>query len=138
MPRRACARSARSITVSDDLRRSRWSRRELLGAALALPLLRARPPTGRAPAAQDKIVASARGFVVGSANADLSAVTLTRDWIGEICRSRVTNRGAQPVAVKEVVLFDVTLDLPPATALYGESFQMLSQTGGTLGAPRDL
>ena len=27
--------------------------------------------------------------------------------------------------------------MPPATRLYGEGFQMLTQTGGTLGAPLD-
>ena len=40
--------------------------------------------------------------------------------------------------IKEVVLVDVELALPPATALYGEGFQMLTQTGGTLGAPADF
>jgi alpha-galactosidase len=75
---------------------------------------------------------------VGAAGADVSRVALAREWSGEYCRSRVTNRGVQPVSVAEIVLFDVTLDLPPATALYGESFQMLSQSGGTLGAPSDL
>ena len=40
--------------------------------------------------------------------------------------------------VKEVALFRVAHDLPDATALYGESFQMLSQTAGTLGQPVDL
>jgi alpha-galactosidase len=40
--------------------------------------------------------------------------------------------------VKEVVLFDLALPLPQETAFYGEGFQMLSQTGGTLGNPVDL
>ena len=31
------------------------------------------------------------------------------------------------------MLFDVALAMPAETALYGEGFQMLSQTGGTLG-----
>jgi len=65
-------------------------------------------------------------------------VALAREWTGDICRSRVTNRGTAAVAIKEVVLFDLVLDLPPSTPLYGESFQMLSQSGGTLGAPKDL
>jgi alpha-galactosidase len=42
------------------------------------------------------------------------------------------------VAVKEVVLFDLALPLSPETRLYGEGFQMLTQTGGTLGKPIDL
>ena len=36
------------------------------------------------------------------------------------------------------MLFDVSHSLPPQTGLYGEGFQMLSQTGGTLGEPKDL
>jgi alpha-galactosidase len=42
------------------------------------------------------------------------------------------------VRLSEVVLFDVPHQLPPATTFYGEGFQMLSQTGGTLGAATDL
>lgn len=40
--------------------------------------------------------------------------------------------------MKEVVLFDLDLKLPATTHLYGEGFQMLTQTGGTLGQPSDL
>ena len=35
------------------------------------------------------------------------------------------------------MLFDLELAMPSDTALYGEGFQMLTQTGGTLGAPAD-
>ena len=48
------------------------------------------------------------------------------------------NEGREPVRLKEVVLFDINLSLPPATRLYAEGFQMLSQNGGTLGEPADL
>ena len=65
-------------------------------------------------------------------------VKLHREWNRSTCRSRVRNAGRRPVALKEVVLFDVSHDLPGATGLYGEGFQMLSQTGGTLGQPLDL
>ena len=40
--------------------------------------------------------------------------------------------------IKEVVLFDLHPELPSTTRLYGEGFQMLSQTGGTLSQPQDL
>ena len=40
--------------------------------------------------------------------------------------------------IKHIVLFDVAHSLPRDTALYGEGFQMLTQTGGTLGQPLDL
>jgi hypothetical protein len=40
---------------------------------------------------------------------------------------RVVNKSGAPVRVKEVVLFDVDVKLPPETGLYGEGFQMLTQ-----------
>jgi len=55
-----------------------------------------------------------------------------------ICHSQITNQGREPVKIKEVVLFDLNLPFPSSTRLYGEGFQMLSQTGGTLGQPTDL
>jgi alpha-galactosidase len=63
---------------------------------------------------------------------------LERRKDGNLWRFTLRNTGSAPVAVKEVVLFSLKLDLPPETHLYGESFQMLSQTGGTLGSPVDL
>ena len=65
-------------------------------------------------------------------------VTLSRHWEGDFCVPKVTNRGKQAVRIKEVVLYSVRHDLPADTKLYGESFQMLSQTAGTLGKPADL
>ena len=53
-------------------------------------------------------------------------------------RARLRNEGAEPVSVKEVVLCSTRHELPPETSYYGEGFQMLSQTAGTLGAPRDV
>jgi alpha-galactosidase len=63
---------------------------------------------------------------------------LTRNWSGNLCRSRLTNAGPAPVRAQQIVLFDISHTLPPETRLYGESFQMLSQTTGTLGEPKDL
>ena len=47
------------------------------------------------------------------------------------------NRSSSAVAIKEIVLLDVELAMPSSTALYGEGFQMLTQTGGTLAEPLD-
>jgi alpha-galactosidase len=66
------------------------------------------------------------------------AVRVTREWDGQICRSRVRNTGARPVQVREIVLFEYEHGHPADTPLYGEGFQMLSQTGGTIGKPVDL
>jgi alpha-galactosidase len=69
---------------------------------------------------------------------DVKGLKLTRRWSDSVCHSTLTNHTGQPVSVKEVVLFDLQLPLPATTRLYGEGFQMLTQTGGTLGQPADL
>jgi alpha-galactosidase len=68
----------------------------------------------------------------------VDALRLTRSWDGPICRSRLVNTGREPVRIKEVVLFELDPALPPETGLYGEGFQMLSQTGGSLARPADV
>jgi alpha-galactosidase len=62
-------------------------------------------------------------------------VVLDRSWDGGRCRATLHNRGKRPWRIAEVILFSVPHGLPAETLLYGESFQMLTQTGGTLGAP---
>jgi alpha-galactosidase len=103
-------------------------RREFLGLA-ALPLAQA---LNRQP------VRSLRGRVIGIEGANAAGVELTTTWRAAFCRPRITNRTTRAVRIKEVVVFDVELAMPPETALYGEGFQMLSQTGGTLSTPADL
>jgi alpha-galactosidase len=66
------------------------------------------------------------------------SVEIVRDCEGPFCRARAVNRGSSAVRLKEIVLLDVAIALPPETAMYGEGFQMLSQTGGTLAQPVDL
>ena len=81
---------------------------------------------------------------VWNAGSDISAVEpatalkLTGTRQGDFYRARLTNTGRTPVHVNEVALFRISHGLPGDTALYGESFQMLSQTGGTLANPVDL
>src|SRR6266508_4140851 len=108
MPRRGCARPARIITVTEKrARRNGLSRRQILGAAVTAPFWRA---MSHFPLAQGRgldAIRDSRGAVVGTAGADVSKVVLARDWTGDICRSRVTNRGSQAVSIKEVVLFDL-------------------------------
>jgi len=103
-------------------------RREFLGLA-ALPLAQA---LNRQP------VRSLHGRVVGLDGTDAAGVELTRDWQDAYCRSRITNRTSRAIRIKEVVLFDTELAMPLETTLYGEGFQMLTQTGGTLGEPVDF
>lgn len=67
-----------------------------------------------------------------------TSVKLVREWSGPVCSSRITNTGTRAVPVREVVLFDIPNHMPGDTLFYGEGFQMLSQTGGTLAAPQDI
>lgn len=63
---------------------------------------------------------------------------LTGDRNGDLYRSRITNTGKTPIHIQEIALFRIAHDLPGDTALYGESFQMLSQTAGALAKPVNL
>ncbi len=69
---------------------------------------------------------------------DAKEVILIRRWNGPLCSSRLVNHGTKAIKIREIILFDLSLPLPLTTKLYGEGFQMLSQTGGTLGQPIDL
>src|SRR5262245_1083146 len=68
----------------------------------------------------------------------LERVEVVADATGTLIRPRVVNRGALAVRVKDVVVFDRAYAMPASTALYGEGFQMLTQTAGTVSAPVDL
>lgn len=120
------------------------TRREILALALASPVLSAFPGITRGQEKransfnrQSFIYAPSSVVSVGDSSA-VSLVKVIRQWAGPLCRSRLKNEGTESVRVKEAVLFDLTLPLPPETRLYGEGFQMLTQTGGTLGQPTDL
>ncbi|HSE31869.1 MAG TPA: glycoside hydrolase family 36 protein [Pyrinomonadaceae bacterium] len=120
------------------------SRRKILELAVAAPALAAmtqifegQNPSSAAFGRSSVINSSSRVVpVVEGTNVD--SIKLIRRWAGRMCKSELVNRGRQPVRIKEVVLFDLRPNLPPATQLYGEGFQMLSQTGGTFGEPADL
>lgn len=76
--------------------------------------------------------------VVDAAGVPRHDLRLRTSWRGETCRLSVHNPLPHPVRVREIVVFDVPHHLAPDTPVYGEGFQMLSQTGGTLAQPRDL
>ena len=112
------------------------SRRQILELALLSPLTAALP---RLVQGQKLSLREAPSAVVPVVEGDnVSRVKVERRWKGLVCQSRVVNEGAKPVRIKKVVLFDLVLSLPGTTRLYGEGFQMLSQSGGTLGQPADL
>jgi alpha-galactosidase len=69
--------------------------------------------------------------------ADSNVLQVKRSWNGSVCTSIVVNTGKTPMRLARVDLFDFQHGLPGSTPIYGESFQMLAQNGGTLAAPED-
>ena len=67
-----------------------------------------------------------------------TTVQITRSWNGDFCATRIVNTGSTPVRIREVVLAQVGKALPSNTPFYGEGFQMLTQTNGTLEKPQVL
>jgi alpha-galactosidase len=118
------------------------SRRKILELALALPVAAIVPNLVRSQNGEGSFrrlwFLNAKSEVIPVDGADVSQVKLTRNWRGSVCYSQLINRGRNAARIKEVVLFDLQLPLPASSRLYGEGFQMLSQTGGTLGQPADL
>jgi alpha-galactosidase len=69
----------------------------------------------------------------------LADVKLERDGGPRRWTARLVNKGKKAVRIREVVVFSLPHQLSPQnTTIYGESFQMLSQTTGTLAKPTDL
>ena len=123
------------------MRQREITRRQILSAALISPLLpsavlaQASPPSDRL---DKQTLEQSRSLVVSVLNEDVSEIILDRTWREQIVTPVLENRGKRAIRIKEVILFDLPINLPPETRLYGEGFQMLSQTGGTLGQPIDL
>jgi alpha-galactosidase len=119
------------------------TRRKILELLVAAPALAATPKVfiGQPTAGrfgQSSLLNAKSSVVPVVEGTNVDSVKLIRRWAGPICKSELVNRGREAVKIKEVVLFDLAPGLPLSTRLYGEGFQMLSQTGGTLGQPADL
>jgi alpha-galactosidase len=114
------------------------TRRELLQlAAGASAIALGGRSSAQANLSLDSLVkAPARALLAGGHASP--AVSVGRTWHDGICEISIANRGADPVALDSVVVFDLTHRLPAGTPVYGEGFQMLSQNGGTLGAVSNL
>ena len=59
-------------------------------------------------------------------------------WNGDEAAPIVRNESDAPIALNEIVLFDIAHGLAPDTRMYGEGLQMLAQTAGTITAPEDV
>ncbi len=70
---------------------------------------------------------------------DKSTIHIERKWDGDKCYASITNTGRETRHLKNIILFNLrNTGLDPNTPIYGEGFQMLSQTAGTLQSPVDL
>ena len=81
--------------------------------------------------------APAKVILADGTTADPAAVKVERIWKGDACQTRLRSTCKTALRVRRVDLFDLPHGLPPDTAVYGEGFQMLAQTGGTLERPED-
>ncbi len=114
------------------------SRRQILQLALIAPFTSVLPRLVQGQELRGSLFSAKSSVVPLIEGTDVSRIKVERRWKGAVCQSWVVNQGSEPIRIKEVVLFDLVLSLPATTRLYGEGFQMLSQTGGTLGQPADL
>lgn len=66
-------------------------------------------------------------------------VRLDRNWSGDRCQFALVNICKEPLCLGNIILFDVARHgLNPATPIYGEGFQKLAQTGGTIAHPEAI
>ena len=85
-----------------------------------------------------EIIESECDLVLSDGTEAPDSLVLLREWEGAICKAELQNRSSKPVCIHSVVLFSIPHSLPLDTRIYGEGFQMLSQTGGTVGNPIQL
>ena len=79
-----------------------------------------------------------KGYAVATSFLQSYPLWLTRKWQGNSCKWRLNNSANHAVKIKEIVLFDGLLALPDDCRFYGEGFQMLAQTGGSLSQPQAI
>jgi alpha-galactosidase len=79
-------------------------------------------------------ITDAEGKTIDSAEAVVRKV-----WRGDRCYSSISNRSTHALQLGNIILFDLeNSGLDPETPIYGEGFQMLSQTEGSLRTPVDM
>lgn len=110
-------------------------------AAISAAILLGLCPDGNAKAADAALPAAIRAAQPQAVTADPDRardLVVEMHWSGDEAAPILRNGSAAPVAVKEIVLFDVAHGLAPDTRMYGEGLQMLAQTAGTIAAPEDV
>lgn len=117
------------------------NRRSFLKLSSSAALVYSTAPIASGTAANlDERLQNAGGRVVLQTpnEADLSNLHLALNWQDNTCRPTLTNTARKPIAIHRVILSEIRHSFPGNTAMYGEGFQMLSQTAGTLDHPIDL
>lgn len=67
------------------------------------------------------------------------ALQIVRSWDNKVCHSTIVNHSTQSLHVGSIVLFEIDgAALDSSSRIYGEGFQMLSQTGGSLAHPQNI
>jgi alpha-galactosidase len=68
-----------------------------------------------------------------------SEIRVKRKWTGDRCRTSISNSSKKTLKLSNIIIFELEkTGLDPQTPIYGEGFQMLSQTEGTLALPVDI
>ena len=76
---------------------------------------------------------------VRTVEGDAESCEVRRERTGTRLTFRAINRSDRPIRIREIVLAAGQFPFPAATtSFYGEGFQMLSQSGGTLAVPRNI
>ncbi|MCG6200558.1 glycoside hydrolase family 36 protein [Psychromonas antarctica] len=63
---------------------------------------------------------------------------MTCQWQQSSCQWQLNSSAKHSIKIKEIVLFDDVLALSADCPFYGEGFQMLAQTGGTISQPQAI
>jgi hypothetical protein len=87
----------------------RFTRREVLSAALASPIVAATARFARAQKPPLPELSKTPGRIVTVDGAPARQVELVRRWRGSLCNSRLVNHGRNSVRIKEVVLCETAL-----------------------------
>lgn len=86
----------------------------------------------------ERIASATTRFITTSGETAPPGLRILTKRNGESLCFTLVNDGAQPVALREIVLADVAHGFPSDAAFYGEGMSMFCSTAGTVGAMTDL
>ena len=109
----------------------------IFSAIASAALLLVAAPDARADSTLPQLIRAAIPQAVTADPDRARDLVVEMRWTDEEAAPAVRNTSAEPIAIREIVLFDIAHGLAPATRMYGEGLQMLAQTAGTIAAPED-